>query len=86
MVYIILIKYNITHLLRLANTIYKPLVSFYFITSKLKNFAKFIIYLGLLHNDQYLFKDVDIDEALENFETDFQDYCKCIFYFMHTKY
>ncbi|CAI6358600.1 unnamed protein product [Macrosiphum euphorbiae] len=29
---------------------------------------------GLLHNDQYLFKDVDIDEALENFETDFQDY------------
>ncbi|XP_008184865.1 piggyBac transposable element-derived protein 4-like [Acyrthosiphon pisum] len=29
---------------------------------------------GLLHDDQYLFKDVDIDEALENFETDFQDY------------
>ncbi|XP_060859580.1 uncharacterized protein LOC132936818 [Metopolophium dirhodum] len=29
---------------------------------------------GLLHNDQYLFKDVDIDEALENVETDFQDY------------
>ncbi|XP_050058848.1 uncharacterized protein LOC126550771 [Aphis gossypii] len=29
---------------------------------------------GLLHNEQYLFKDVDIDEALQNLETDFQDY------------
>lgn len=65
-----------THPLILANSICKPLVSFDSIIGKLMNFSYFIIYSGLLHNEQYLFKDVDIDEALQHLETDFQDYCK----------